>query len=247
MRELDLDRELRALGSELAVPPAPDLVPAVRARLAAAPARASLLRRPLVVALAALAVAVAAAMAVPQARTAILEFLRIQGATVERVPEPPIVTRTELGLGEPISLAEARTQLEFDPLVPDFPGLGSADAVYVDQYAFGGQILFLYGTEAAPRLLVSEFRADLNPQLISKAAGPGTSIEPITVGEGLPGFWVAGEPHELIYRGPDGEIRPDRIRLAGNALVWERGRLTFRIEAAVTKQRALELAETLGR
>jgi hypothetical protein len=245
MPELDLERELRALGSELAVPPAPDLLPAVRARLAATPARASLLRRPLVVALAALALAVAAAMAVPQARTAILEFLRIQGATVERVPEPPTVTRVELGLGEPISLAEARTQVEFDPLVPDFPGLGSADAVYVDQYAFGGQILFLYGTEATPRLLVSEFRGDTNPQLISKAAGPGTSIEPVTVGEASPGFWVAGEPHELFYRGPDGQFRPDRIRLAGNVLVWQHGRLTLRIEAAITKKRALKLAETL--
>jgi hypothetical protein len=243
--ELDLERDLRVLGSELAVPPTPDLVPAVRSRIAVEPARTALFRRPLVVALAALALAVAAAMAVPQARTAILEFLRIQGATVERVPDQPTVTRVELGLGEPVSLAEARSQLAFDPLVPDFPGLGAPDAVYVDELAFGGQIVFLYGTEAAPRFLVSEFRADLNPQLLSKAAGPGTSIEPITVAGRHPGFWVAGAPHELFYLGPDGEAQPDTVRLAENALLWQRGRLTLRIEGAITKERALELAATL--
>lgn len=245
MPELDLERELRALGSELVVPAPPDLVPAVRARLAAPPARPPLLRRPLVVAVAALALAVAAAMAVPQARTAILEFLRIQGATVERMPQPPAVTRVQLGLAVPVSLEEAKARLDFEPSVPDFPGLGAPDAVYVDRRAFGGQVLFLYGTESAPRLLVSEFRGDTNPELISKGAGPGTSIEPVTVSGGYRGFWVAGAPHEFMFLGPDGEPRFDTVRLAGNALLWQRGRLTLRIEGAITKERALELAATL--
>ena len=44
-------------------------------------------------AFAVLAVAVGAAMAVPQARTAILEFFRLRGATVERVETLPRVRR----------------------------------------------------------------------------------------------------------------------------------------------------------
>jgi hypothetical protein len=242
--ELDLERELRSLGAELSFPAAPDLVPSVRARLEAGPARRPLLRRPLVAVLAALALAVAAAMAVPQARTAILEFLRIQGATVERVDEPPAVRRVDLGLALPVSLAEARDGLAFEPLVPDFPELGRPDAIYLDRHAFGGQVVFLYGTEAEPRLLVSEFRGDTNPDFIAKEAGPETSIEPVTV-DGEPGFWVSGEPHEFMYLGPDGEPRFDTIRLAGNALLWQRERLTLRIEGAITKERALALAETL--
>jgi hypothetical protein len=243
--ELDLERELESLGAHLAVPATPDLVPALRERLAAEPARRPLLRRPLVVALAALVIAIAAAFAVPPARTAILEFLRIQGATVERVEEPPTVTRVDLGLALPVELEEARDALAFEPLVPEFPGLGTPDAVYLDRHAFGGQVLFLYGTEQAPRLLVSEFRGDTNPLLIEKAAGPGTSVEPVTVGEDNPGFWVSGEPHEFMYRGPDGEPRLDTVRLAGNALLWQRGPLTLRIEGDLTKERALELAATL--
>jgi hypothetical protein len=243
--ELDLEQELRGLGRELAFPAAPDLVSPVRARLAAKPTRRPLLQRPLVIALAALALAIAAAMAVPPARTAILEFLRIQGATVERVEEPPAVTRVHLGLAVPVTLDEARSRLAFEPLVPDFPGLGDPDAVYVDRYAFGGQIVFLYGTEEAPQILVSEFRGDTNPNLIGKAAGPGTSIEAVTV-SGSPGFWVSGEPHEFMYRGPDGEPELDSIRLAANALLWQNGNLTLRIEGDLTKERALELAETLS-
>jgi hypothetical protein len=243
--ELDLERELRSLGAVLAVPEAPDLVPAVRARLAAEPERRPAWRRPLLVALAALALAVATALAVPPARTAILDFLRIRGATVERVDEPPAVTRVDLGLAVPVSLEAARDALAFEPLVPGFPGLGPPDAVYVDRYAFGGQVVFLYGTEEAPRLLVSEFRGDTNPLLIGKEAGPGTSIEAVTVGEDNPGFWVEGEPHEFMYRGPDGEPRFDTIRLAGNALLWQRGPLTLRIEGDLTKEQALELAATL--
>lgn len=241
----ELERELRTLGEALAFPAAPDLVPSVRARLSAESARRPFLRRPLVVALAALALAVAAAMAVPPARTAILEFLHIQGATVERVDEPPEVTRVDLGLALPVSLEEARAELAFEPLVPDFPGLGRPDAIYVDRFAFGGQVLFLYGTEAAPQLLVSQFRGDTNPDFIGKEAGPGTSIEPVTVGDGNPGFWVSGEPHEFMYLGPDGEPRFDTIRLAANALLWQRGPLTLRIEGEITKERALELAATL--
>ncbi len=245
MPELDLEQELRSLGPELAWPAAPDLVPSVRARLASGPERRPFFRRPLVVALAALALAVAAALAVPPARTAILEFLQIQGASVERVEEPPSVARVDLGLAVPVPLDEARARLGFRPLVPDFPGLGRPDAMYLDQYAFGGQIVFLYGTEEKPQLLVSEFRGDTNPSLIGKQAGPGTSIEPVTVGDGQPGFWVSGEPHEFMYLGPDGAPRVDTIRLAANALLWQDGPLTLRIEGDVTKDRALELARAL--
>ena len=79
----ELERDLREVGRLLAFPPEPDLVPAVRARLGEAPrpwpfaAR----RRVLVLALAALVVAIAAAFAVPPARTAILRFFHIGGET----------------------------------------------------------------------------------------------------------------------------------------------------------------------
>jgi hypothetical protein len=243
--ERSLERELRALGAGLAVPAAPDLAPAVRARLDERPVRRPLVRRRLVVVLAALALAAAAAMAVPQARTAILEFLRIQGATVRRVEQPPAAPRLDLGLAVPVNLEAARERLAFEPLIPDFPGLGRPDRVYVDRAAFGGQIVFLYGSEDRPRLLVSEFRSDLDGDFIAKEAGPGSSIESVTVGDAGPGFWVAGEPHLFMFRDSSGNPKLDTVRLSANALIWQHGRLTLRIEGEITKERALVLAETL--
>ena len=87
----ELERMLSQLGRELDWPETPDLAPRIRARLAGpAPRRrrASLswgLRRSLALALVLLLVlAAVTAAAVPGVRDAVLEFLGLQGATVER-------------------------------------------------------------------------------------------------------------------------------------------------------------------
>ncbi|HEY7197614.1 MAG TPA: hypothetical protein VH306_10530 [Gaiellaceae bacterium] len=239
----DLERDLRALGAELLVPPAPDVAPAVGARLAAERAPRPRVGRPLVLALAALAIALAAALAVPQARTAILELLHIRGASVERVPTISGRTQSPLALGERVSPSEAAGEVDFAPVVPDLPGLGRPDAIYVDRSTLGNQLFFLYGAEKRPHLLVSEFRGDTTRALISKGAGPNSTIEAVTV-NGEPGIWVGGV-HDIYLRGPDGDIVPDSLRLSQSALLWQEGPLTFRIEGDLSKEQALDLAETL--
>ena len=186
-------------------------------------------------------------MAVPQARTAILEFLHIRGASVERVPTLPSVPAAGLGLdlGEPVSLAEAREAVSFQIAEPELPGLGRPDSIYVDQATPGGQVFFLWGTETRPQLLLSEFRGDVRRELISKQAGPGTTIEPVNVQGGAPGFWVAGAKHVIYYLDPAGEIREETIRLSRNALLWERNDLTLRIEGGFGKKVALEIARAV--
>ena len=250
----DLERQLRELGNVLELPAAPDLVDAVRARIGKDRMPGLQRRRWLVVAIAALGLALAAAMAVPQARTAILEFLHIRGASVERVPTLPsastagtlpAVPNASLNLGETVSLEEAREVVSFEIVQPDLPGLGSADSIYVDQATPGGQVFFLWGTEARPQVLLSEFRGDLNRELIEKQAGPGTTIEPVSVQGGAPGFWVGGANHVVYYLDPDGQIREETIRLSRNALLWERNDLTLRLEGDFGKDVALELARTV--
>ena len=120
----ELERMLSQLGRELDWPDTPELAPRVRARLAeASPRRA---RRPLVggmrrsLALAlviVLVLAAAAAAAIPTVRDAVLEFLGLQGATVERVatlPTPP--PERPLDLGPRTTLEGARGRLAFAPL-----------------------------------------------------------------------------------------------------------------------------------
>ena len=92
--------------------------------------------------------------------------------------------------------------------------------------------------------LLSQFPGRTHPDLIRKLAGPGTTIERVRVG-GEPGYWLGGDVHSLIYQDPSGGIRESPMRLAGPTLVWRHGELTLRLEADVTKSRALAIARSV--
>ena len=103
----ELERALVQLGRELDIPAEPDLRSRVRERIERRPRY----RRALVPALA-LLVALGIAMAVPDARSAILRFFHIGGVTIERVETlPPAQDRPlTAGLGPALSLREAEAR-----------------------------------------------------------------------------------------------------------------------------------------
>jgi hypothetical protein len=252
----ELERELRALGVTVEFPPTPDLATSVRRRLAAeAPARRPFsFRRRLVVAFAVLLVGVAAVMAVPQARTAVLEWLGLRGVTIERVPTSRTVTETaaappaveELFLGRLVTLAEAGRRVRF-PLVPPPAELGEPDAVYLSEAVSGGQVAFVYfDRDEEVSILLTQFRAGLEEDFIHKAVGPETEIELVSVA-GERGWWLEGEPHEFVYVDPEtSEPRPATLRLATNTLLWQRGELTLRVEGDLSRAEAIRIAEGVG-
>ena len=89
-----------------------------------------------------------------------------------------------------------------------------------------------------------EFRSADSTPFLGKLAGSGTRIEQVSVG-GTQGVWLEGAPHEVFVEpSPSGNVAPDRVRLAGNTLLWYRDGVTYRLEANVTKERALEIAGT---
>jgi hypothetical protein len=241
----ELERQLAALGPELEWPPPVDLRPAVREHLAEPPRRALLpRRRTLVAALAALAVAVGVAFAVPGARSAILDFFGVGGVRIERVPSTPSVRAgADLGLGAPVALDEARRRAGYEVVLPT--ELPAPQEVYFSAALPGGQIGVVYARPRAAggRILLTEFRAN-GVDYIEKSAGPDVRIEPVTI-DGGRGYWLAGQPHLILYRAPDGSIREETIRLAGNVLVWQRGSLTLRLEGVETKVEALEIARSV--
>src|SRR5436305_4306285 len=126
----DLERDLRALGHELAFPPTPDLVARVRARTVVPHRRPAW--RPLAILLAALAVAVGIAFAVPAARSAILHAFDIGGVhvqLVDRLPERPL--RHVRIPGRRTSLGDARRAVGFGFGLPTAEGFDHPDEVYV--------------------------------------------------------------------------------------------------------------------
>jgi hypothetical protein len=230
----DLEQRLVALGAALELPPAPDVAPAVLARLPARPRRRRPARRTLAVALAATLLLAGGAMAVPPTRHAILRILGLRGVRIERVPRlPPLPASTGLGLGQRIPLARARHAAGFTALLP--PG---SPAAYLGHDVPGGRVSLLIG-----RVLIIEFRGTATP-FIFKTVGPGTTVTPVRV-NGDPGVYLSGAPHEVLFQAQTGQVRSDRVRLAGNVLIWQQGPLTIRIEGTRTLGQARALARSL--
>ena len=194
--------------------------------------------RVVAVAVAALLLLVAAAMAVPPSRDAILRLVGLRGVTIERVPRLPALPPgsalgARLGLGELITLDRARHAGGFTALLPPH-----ATAAYLAHDVPGGRISVLAG-----RVLITEFRGTAQP-FIFKLIGPGTSPT-VTRVNGAQGIYLSGAPHEVLFEASNGQIRTDRVRLAGNVLIWQQGPVIVRIEGARTLGGALAIARSL--
>jgi hypothetical protein len=235
----ELEQRLLALGAALDVPPAPDLVPAV---LTGLPARRRRARRPagrvLAVAFATVLLLAGVAMAVPASRDAILRAIGLRGVSIQRVPRlPPIPPAAQTGarlrLGRPIAVARIRRAAGFAPLLPP----RAADA-YIGHDVPGGRVSILIG-----RVLITEFRGASQP-IIFKTIDPGTTME-VTRVDGAQGVYLSGAPHEVLYAAANGQIRTDRVRLAGNVLIWQHKRVIVRIEGTHTLAQALAIARSL--
>src|SRR6266516_1974115 len=226
----ELERALVALGAELDFPPAPELVPAVRARL-----ERRRLGRPLVFAVALLVIAFGIAMAVPQARSAILRFLHIGAVTVERVETLPAAQERPLtaGLGPALSRHAAEQRAQVAIVLPRLAG--PAPTRY---YAQPGLIATLLRYRGKP-VLLAELSGD---QLgIGKKLVPQeTKVEPVRIGRF--GIWLEGGRHVLTWQVGFGETRQIETRLAGNVLIWLVGDRTFRLEGELDKGQMLALA-----
>jgi hypothetical protein len=236
----ELERALLAVGRNLEVPVAPDLTGAVRVRLAEGRRPSLFSRRVLVVVVAVLAVAVGAVLAVPQARSTIRDWLGIGNVTIRYVDElPPVEQATDdLGLGEQMSLEEARERAGFPVRVPTVDGLDDPPKVYYNVES--SQVAFLYGSEEKPKLLITQ--ADARGAIEKIVNLNVTERELVVVEPGYAGVWLYGEKHAIFYPSTDHE---EPFRLVGNALVYEIDGVTIRIEAEISKDEALRIARSM--
>jgi hypothetical protein len=237
----ELERDLRALARNVSFPDEPDLVPRVRTELAQpARRRVQLTRRRLVIALATLALGLAAALAVPPARSALLDLFRIGGAEIERVETlPELQPNAPRAPGRPTTLDDAREKAGFRILTP--PDCGHCDTVLHDDTIPGGRMTIVW-PDRSPRLFLMQFRGEASPY-VEKLATPRTAVRQVSV-DGVAGYWVAGSPHAVIFKDARGRTLFGR-RLAENVLLWERDGVTYRLEGDIPLRRALAIAASL--
>ena len=250
----DVDRRLRELACDALFPEAPDVSDAVLRHIDAAPtAHGRLWRRSrrltLSLTFATLAVTGTALAAAPGLRSVIEELLSLRGVRIHRAQQlPPTPPGPNLHLGNRVTRHQAAAA-GFRVLEPHVRGLGKPDAVHLDATfpTPGGKVTLVWRPsvehESGVGVLLTEFRASSLGYMDKTAVG-ATVVEAVHV-RGDRGYWLAGAPHEQVYRGTDGTIYPDTLRLAGNTLVWEHGPLTLRLEGAHTKPQALRIARSL--
>src|SRR4051794_20213129 len=190
------------------------------------------LRRPLVIALAALLLLAGSALAIPAVR----DWLGLSTVEVKRVPKPlPAARGARLALGTHVPLDAARAKLGFHPLIPT--RFGSA-TVYYDSFPPGGQLGLVY-----PRgIVITEVQGQLTPYL-AKFLPPGTSMDRLTIDDER-ALWIHGALHQYAYADRTGAIRTDSVRTAGDVMLWRHGDLLVRIEGARSKRQAVAIVRS---
>lgn len=261
----DLEAALVDLGTAVALPGTPDLAATVGRRLREGPAgtpptsirHRRTLRRSLLLA-AALALLVAGAVGAIRVGLDLLSIDFGPVPTPSSTPRPSAtasaspIPGTTLGLGSAVSLEEARASADHPLLVPADPG--DPDRVFIGGPTLRGQVAFVYdagpGLPAAAELdgaglLITQNRGSSDDGLARKLIdNQMATVEAIGI-DGAPGYWISGEPHFFWYLDPEGGVIEDSRRLIGDTLVWERDGVLYRIEGAITRDRALEIAASM--
>jgi hypothetical protein len=253
---IELEQQLTRLGAELQWPATPNLAPAVRLRIGA---RRRWFESRWALAAAAAVLVLAALAAYPPSRNALAGWLNLH---TRFVTVPHLVTPTplpsgplgqRLGLGQPTTLTAAQTAVTWHVLVP--ATLGQPGEVYLQpppDRPSGGEVSLVYAarqglpaaSETGVGVLITEARGAMNSDFFGKMIGPGTTIEPVTVG-GSSGYWVAGAPHDFVFVDSSGNVRYETLRLATNTLLIDEGGTIVRVEGDLTKAQALQIAASL--
>jgi hypothetical protein len=223
----ELERALLQLGHELEFPPEPDLRGRVRERIV----RRRWVR-PLAFAVALVVVAFGIAMAVPQARSAILDFFHIGAVTIQRVETLPPAKQAPLteSLGPVMTRAAAEQDSGFALVLH-----GVKPSRF---YSRPGLIATLLEAHGKP-VLFAEFAGD-QMALTKKLAPQDTQIEFADIGP-FGGAWITGGKHVILWD----EGRIETARLAGNVLIWADQNRTFRLEGDLSKDDMLQLARDI--
>jgi len=228
----DLELALRELDVDW--PETPDLATAVRARIE--PRRRSPWRRRWAYAVAALALLFGATMAAsPAARTDVLRWLGLKSVEIKKQPPRPR-PGAGLNLGTPSTVDALRkrgVRVRVPRALKDSPDVYATrlfDGTLAASLVYDGPVL------------VQTFRASVD-RFIEKSVASADAVEDVTV-NGKPGYFITGA-HGFAFEAPNADVYYEDQRIAGNTLLVEGDGLLLRIEGAITKDRAVEIAKSV--
>ena len=161
---------------------------------------------------------------------------------------PPTDAVLNLGPAVSIDAAISRTGLP-DP-TPAL--LGDPQSVHVVTPPVTGQILLVYAPSdlvlqspvSGVGALVSVMPAHIDEGFFRKTLGSESTVRPIDF-NGVSGFWIEGAPHQVLFDVGNGQIQPDTLRLATNTLLWERDGHVYRLEADISLETAVRIAQSI--
>ena len=178
----------------------------------------------------------------------------VASATPSDLPTPPLpaVTGSRLGLGRRVALDDVEPQTGVPVRLPTDERLGPPDTVWVDSTKFD-QIAYVWAaddrlpetSERGVGAVLMRFAGRGDEEFYQKVIGTGNTLQTVTV-DGHDGFWITGEMHFFFYARPDGNGQVDDTRRwVGDALVWNDGEATNRIESALGRDATIEIAESI--
>jgi hypothetical protein len=207
------------------------------------------------------------ATVVAPVRSAVADFLGVDGVHITRAaPAPPTSSPPSsappttvpadpvgaLHLGALTTLQGAARAAGFAMRLPTAGGYQRPDAVFVGGPGTTPMASMVYLPQAGrPAVdgtgiaaLLGEFRGHLEAGYFGKLAAIGTSIESVRIGQ-VDGYWLSGEPHQFFYVRPDGTVDSDTMRLAGNTLLWSAAGITYRFETSLGRDAAIAIAASM--
>lgn len=167
-------------------------------------------------------------------------------------PTLPPIAGMRLNLGRQVALDEVEAVSGVPVKLPTDARLGPPDSVWVDR-AKGDQVAYVWKAsgdlpetvEPGVGLVLMQFDGKNDEQFYEKTINSGTTLERVKVA-GHDGYWISGDPHFFFYTTSSGAFVEDPRRWVGDALIWNDGTATYRIESALGRDATIEIAESIG-
>ncbi|HET8786624.1 MAG TPA: hypothetical protein VFM38_13380 [Candidatus Limnocylindrales bacterium] len=166
-------------------------------------------------------------------------------------PTLPPIAGMRLALGRQVDLSDVEAATGVPVRLPTDPRLGPPDSVWVDRTK-GDQLAYVWASsgelpdtlEPGVGLVLMRFDGRDERDFYDKAIHSGTTLERVKVA-GHDGYWISGDPHFFFYTTADGRFVEDSRRWVGDALIWNDGSATYRIESALGRDATIAIAESI--